>query len=549
MPKKRASLHYTKPATPVHPSLSSSSAYRDGSNSLNTSEPSTEKSVNQLIQDIRIGHAPPAPKEHPQGPLNPQTVHPSLASILQVPNTPPPRPRPGMSAARGIRGRGPAGPPPPSSWLEQSRFLNDSMYAPARMRNKKQDLQVPQTIYVAKGRLGGLPDQYFPDESSLIHKTLQALAKNWVWHVQYDQFYLATLPMRYKQALLSYIAFYSPQSLTYHDLDVLFLDSSELENATGSEGLTHLDLATFIGLSLNLNELKDFFKKKQKTSITSNGESIPDSWEIPSIAHLPSVSRFSSLTHLSLAHPVAGSWRSLLAFAPHLVTLTHLSLADWPVPTLTPNSQTAYRTTPRGDVDYGASNFYSIFDCDFSEAAGVLRRLSRSLLCLKWLDLTGCGEWIRALGTDTGIDWNGAWRGVEIVKVGTERDVPEYVRDGTGRWKHLWTDRGQEYLSVEKLRMRRALKMWVEFEKNVKIVEEEVAHIVAQGGKGPVGGHVSSDDGNRIGRPGTWWDQGSNARPEGPKVGQRSCRVKFERGWKEWEIEDALRQMGQRGIT
>ncbi len=541
MPKKRAPLQYTKPASPIHPSLLPSSfTNKHGLHSLNPRDPSTEKSVNQLIQDLRLNQAPSIPKGRPQGPLNPQTVHPSLRSILQVPDTPPPRPRPGMRAARGLRGRGPAGPPPPVSWL------NDSMHAPAHLRQKKQGLYKTQARCEKVDHLGGLPDQYLPDEASLAHQALKVLANGWDWHVQYDQFYLATLPMRYKQALLSYLAFYNPQSVTCLSLEVLFLDDSQLEDATGSDGLTHLDLATSIGHPLGLKELRDFFTKKRVTTndkmISTESEVIPDNWETPSITPFRTISRFQSLSHLSLAHPASGSWRSLLALAPHLVTLTHLSLAYWPVPSLTPNSKTAYRTTPLGDVDYGASNFYSLYDCDFAEAAGILRRFSRSLLCLKWLDLTGCGVWIRALGADTGIEWSGAWRGVETVKVG-QGSVPECVKDGSGRWKELWMDLGLEYWSSEKLAMRRELRAWVEFEKNVNEVEQEVAHMVAQPVREPMGGGSTTDHEPPNGLPGTWWDYGRNPRPVGSKPGQWPCRVKFERGWEGWWIEDAIREM------
>lgn len=445
-----------------------------------------------------------------------------------------------MRAARGSRGRGPAGPPPPFSWL------NDSVHAPAHLRQKKQGLYDTQARCARVDHLGGLPHQFFPDEKSLAHQALKALAKGWDWHVQYDQFYLATLPMRYKQALLSYIAFYKPESITCHSLEVLFLDDSQLEDATGSEGLTHLDLATSIGHPLGLKELKDFCTKKRVTTkddpMKTENEVVPDSWEIPSITPSPTVSRFPFLSHLSLARPSTGSWRSLLALAPHLVTLTHLSLAYWPIPSLTPNSKTAYRTTPWGDVDYGASNFYSLYDCDFSEAAAVLRRLSRSLLCLKWLDLTGCGVWVRALGAESGIEWNGGWRGVETVKVG-QGAIPEYVKDGSGRWRELWMDIGLEYWSSEKIAMRRELRAWVEFEKNLKAVEEEVAYMIAQPVRETMGGgdNIAEEEPSRL--PGTWWDYGHNSRLVGSKFGPRSCRVKFERGWEGWWIEDAIREM------
>ena len=40
-----------------------------------------------------------------------------------------------------------------------------------------------------------------------------------------------------------------------------------------------------------------------------------------------------------------------------------------------------------------------IRDRDYVEAAALLRQLSCNLLCLQWLDLEGCAEWVPAFGT------------------------------------------------------------------------------------------------------------------------------------------------------
>ena len=540
MPKKRAPLQYTKPSIPAHPSLSSSSNNNHGLRSPNLGDASAEKSVNQLIQDLRVSQAHAIPKERLQGPLNPQTVHPSLKSILQVPDTRPPRPGPGMRAARGIHGRGPAGPPPPISWL------TDSIHVPAHVRQR---MRIPGEAQARYERPGALPDQYLPDEHSLVHQTLKELAKTWDWHVEYNQFYLAALPMRYKQALLSYIAFYNPQSITCHSLGILFLDDTQLEDATGSENLTHLDLATSINHPLGLKELKDFFTKKRltfsKNTTTISNEPIPETWDLPIHSFTPTISRFPSLTHLSFAHPSSASWRSLLVLTPHLATLTHLSLAHWPVPSLTPNSKNAFRTIPRGDVDYGGSNQYGHYDCDFSEAGGVLRRLSRGLLCLKWLDLTGCGEWIRALGAENGADWNGAWRSIETVKVG-QGWLPDCVKDETEQWKWLWRGDNLENWGYVEQSMSQELKTWVQFEKNIRAVEQEVSHIIARQSRPAIDGRDTVAEETPSPLPGTWWEYGSDSKPVGSKIGPLMCRVRFERGWEGWWIEDALREMVRR---
>lgn len=66
-------------------------------------------------------------------------------------------------------------------------------------------------------------------------------------------------------------------------------------------------------------------------------------------------------------------------------------------------------------------------DADYSEAVLLLRRLSKALYSLEFLDLTGCGEWAAALWMTAGVggecvDWVGDWGKVERVRLG-----PGYV--------------------------------------------------------------------------------------------------------------------------
>jgi hypothetical protein len=182
-------------------------------------------------------------------------------------------------------------------------------------------------------------------------------------------------------------------------------------------------------------------------------ETAEDSDDLSSPAFmLGTVHNFINLKHLSLAlppvHTKAASWSSLLSLVAELRTLTSLSLAYWPQPTFTPvaASTRAVITTPRSPpVVYGGSDMYTAHDNDWREAAGILRTLSRSLYCLKWLDLTGCGDWFAALrwrpsssssdlsSSDRyGPEWNGGWRGLErlILEVGWKPE-PLYT-DATG---------------------------------------------------------------------------------------------------------------------
>ena len=139
-----------------------------------------------------------------------------------------------------------------------------------------------------------------------------------------------------------------------------------------------------------------------------------------------SVSTFTSLADCctnanvherSLSHPPSTiSWPRLITAAKHIPTLTHLSLAYWPVPALTPNAKTAVVASKYArDIQYGGTNYYShSLDDDYSEATAVLKKLAERLYSLEFLDLSGC-KWLRALtwhgGEDRGpgIDWAHTW--------------------------------------------------------------------------------------------------------------------------------------------
>jgi hypothetical protein len=140
--------------------------------------------------------------------------------------------------------------------------------------------------------------------------------------------------------------------------------------------------------------------------------------------------RFSNLAHLSLAlsptttplcKRTAASWLDLLKVAPSLSRLSSLSLAHWPSPTLTPHAASTYTTIKNPvsaslpGIPYGGSDMYTSYDGEWTEAANLLKILSRHLYCLQWLDLSGCGEWFAALSAANGAEWTGAWRGIEQV--------------------------------------------------------------------------------------------------------------------------------------
>lgn len=410
MPKKHHNPTFRKPASSAHPSLASSSTpFKNGNHSPDTASPS----VNDLIHHLRRTQATSHGNRDELIPT--RTVHPSLKRILQVADTPPPRPRPGMRPIGSRSARGPAGPPPPTSWL------NSSIHAPKHLRD---GITKGRAQRMVPNRLDRLPGTKIPDQSSLLHQCLKSLARNWNWHVEYDEYYLATMPVDLKATLLSYIAVYG-YGLTIDGLRTLFLNDIELDGATGSEETTHLDLA---GFAITFKQLDQYFTKPPPTPAQPSTPPELSSWEnsADTIHSLPlPTSPFPNLTHLSLSNPPPTiTWPQLLSFAPNLATLTHLSLAHWPTPSLTPNAaaqeakiSSKYAPSP---IRYGCSDFYSASDGDWSEAAGVLMRLSRATYCLKWLDLEGCGPWLEALSWEGefggGVEWCGGWRGVETIR-------------------------------------------------------------------------------------------------------------------------------------
>lgn len=365
------------------------------------------------------------------------------------------------------RVRGPPGPPPPRSWL------TSSIHAPKHLRDRA---RAGAAEHAAPDRLDRLPGVALPDTSSLLHRCLKAIARDWKWHVNYNQYYLASTPVRIKAVLLSYIAVYGDnESLDIDGLRTLFLDESELDGATGSEDLTHLDLSGAMGQPLTFKQLDLYFSNSapfpsphtQPPSTPNRSPSHApapqplESWDSneadPTTSLPPTIhtTRFPTLTSLSLSHPspsTTAMWPRLLHFASaHLATLTHLSLAYWPTPALTPHANAKITTTSSpyspASVSYGCSDFYGAAygaDDDWSEAAGVLMRLSRATYCLESLDLEGCGGWLGALrweadgeggGAGGGVEWCGGWRGVErvVVKAGWMPERVDFLTGEEGR--------------------------------------------------------------------------------------------------------------------
>lgn len=493
---------------------------------------SESRGVNQLLAEMRR-HGMNS-NNNAQGALDVRpTVPPVIRDIFQLPETPAPRPRPG-------RGRGgprvdatgrrlPPGPAPPESWLRPSAHGIMST-VPSQSDSNRRHLD--KTM---------LPGSRLPGKGSLIDLTLRQFAHSWDFQREYCHYHLYHLPTHLREALVVYLSIWrDPGHVTVADLKALLLpppkyegheDEGEedeelleedyLDPSIANKDFHHLDLSHSIGTSLSLRELTDLlFPPKTTASKTITATSLhtaelKDSWEDsadeedqfqPDAPQLPRP-LLPNLTHLSLSLPPnpfssstftsphtnptgnipLPSWRHLLAFAAHHPTLTHLSLANWPEPSLTPNAKYASFVTAQGSrVQYGGTGPYShSLDNDWSEAILVLRRLSRAWYRLEWLDLRGCGGWWGALwavtrgpggdldqdgmepsgmarggtaleeGEGDRVDWRVDWGKVETVVFGLEEEKGKFmggdeqvvaekgkrlerhvrgVRQGRGRW-------------------------------------------------------------------------------------------------------------------
>jgi hypothetical protein len=178
---------------------------------------------------------------------------------------------------------------------------------------------------------------------------LKSMALNWIWHIDYDGVYLAELPSRLKMLLLSYIAVYSrklPLNRCMDGIQHLFPQAPHGVVVSEDSEITRLDLSGALGRWLNFKQtIRDLIlRHKMDGSERSLAlqDAVPSSWnEDPQSkpAPLPQLKyslRFENLRFLSLANPDSrnASWATLLHLLSHISTLTHLSLAYWPVSTL-----------------------------------------------------------------------------------------------------------------------------------------------------------------------------------------------------------------------
>ncbi|KAI1264191.1 hypothetical protein F5Y18DRAFT_86869 [Xylariaceae sp. FL1019] len=485
MPKKRHQSYYSKPPSVAPASLRLSS-------SSQTSPDRRERSVNELLSSLRVSSSTPHPNTpHSAVLATTPSLPPTLRHIFQLPETPAPEPRHAAAYRRTRDGRRlPPGPPPPRSWIT----LSQSQHAPVRHQHDAPEHYIQHWP---------LPGAYAPDATSLIDVVLRRMALDWAQQRDWNRFYLYTLPSRLRSALLRYVSEMHGSGVSVEDLHLVLLGPSDEELAeygldppdvgVANADIFYLELTGSLGKSLSLKELIDLLFGSKHTP-TAVEDEVQDSWDAPPA---PTVLRpatlLPNLTHLSLAvdpgSPLAVSWKQLLSLAGKLTGLTHLSLAGWPEPSLTPNAKFAKITSPTTGqtIQYGGTGPYSHnLDNDWAEGILLLKRLSKLLYSLEYLDLTGCADWFPALREQSDgefqmdlVDWVGDWG-----KITTLRLNSGYAADDASKTQILQiADWIAAAVAVERhIRAQRAGRgRWITVERDrlsdhaQKIVDDEKA--------------------------------------------------------------------------
>lgn len=345
-------------------------------------------SVNEKLAELRL--AQPAEAAQKKRDIAEKaassSLPPNVNHILGVPEVAPPQAR----TDTRIRYRRTPGPAPPSSWLRGHRVgVNITSGHNQKASKADQDgRRRPGTLL----RFQQLTDHDPESHGGLSHSCLKLIAINWSTIDEDDYDALESMPLQVRLRMLSYLAFYGPV-ISIQALIALTRDE---------QAVTLLDLGGLLGHNtLTLPKLSSLLKSGERRERPGTSEELLESWEDdgePRPTPRSSLSSpFADLTHLCLSHPSQSVlWRDLLSLSKHLPMLTHLSLAYWPRPTLTPNLSTTTIASPDGQVHAGGSHFYSNHDDDMAEPAALLRQLSASLLNVEWLDVEGCASWFGA---------------------------------------------------------------------------------------------------------------------------------------------------------
>ena len=382
--------------------------------------------VNDLISSLRRSQITPE-QSAGAGTVMAPSLPPQIQRILSLPETPPPRSR-GREARRLFDENGrprPAGPAPPKSWLKKAKVTR------AGAGDSRQGRLYPETI----NHLPEISSQFETrikstgnKSRSLMNVCLRRMAMDWDFIAEWERNNLSSIRTRLRMDLLSNIAVLGlDYGIGYENLKALLIppEAAGFQDLPDNDGFYRLDLSGSMGRSVSFKQLTELVETHRELA-----EEAEDSWEVtvsrslgPTITHL---------THLSLSYPPQDiSWPRFLQFAKHVPALTHLSLAHWPVPCMTPNSQNAIVTSPFGKTyQAGGTNFYShTLDNDYREAASIMRRLATILYGLEYIDLTGCTDWAPALrwkgDGEMGIDWSSQWVKLTTLKLYSDIKLSE----------------------------------------------------------------------------------------------------------------------------
>jgi hypothetical protein len=250
------------------------------------------------------------------------------------------------------------GPAPPRSWTERRRIARQSAI-PMLARSRSEPVSPFSSVDA-------------PRPGPLVHHCLLTLGTHYFEHQKLNKYYLPQLGLQIKQWLLTYIAARQiGGAITRDGLDVLFPhavgkdDPEEMKDIVAMSKrdevhLRHLDLADSLSLNFTIRQLKSFL---------SPTDAIEEEIAFPDVSEwILEAPRFPNLTHLSLdIYPIRPAQFDLISLAQTLsqncTRLTHLSLAGV---------------------------FNSVTPSNTSAARTALILLSRSLVCLEYIDLSYC---------------------------------------------------------------------------------------------------------------------------------------------------------------
>jgi hypothetical protein len=436
--KKHQKKHQNFGSADIHASSSSTSP---------TKTQKSDKSVNEKLAQLRR-EAAPAPTvdaiNQIQAVASTPTQPPAIRGILGLPETAPLRPRPSRRGP-GYRAQAYSSVFSTSSFQSASHGHLKPVMAPVHESDARQlPLDFSNLAKVTEGF------EKLPNELSLKHFCLKQMARTWPIFSIVEEENIYNLTPANRSTLLLYISLYGPDTgLDKSLLKLLFPFDHQ-------KHVTRLDMNGFLSSDFNFADFCRFVTKVPKSKASNSGsptEQDPDaevtstkgkdkgkaredispeelSWEEQIDAQLQisglylrpiSQKPFCNLSHLGLGNPGRfASWTELLALAPKLTQITHLSLAYWPMPCFTPHFDTqarltlmfpeeekllamkfdnAHRVIARIIHDYFAQRVDTI-----KEAAAVLKHLSEHWYRLEYLDLEGCHDWLPALVWK---DWGG----------------------------------------------------------------------------------------------------------------------------------------------